>query len=135
MTEYEIADLAQAQFDRLVVLLDVLGTHLSIYLTIISGFLVVAYLVGNKLSRSQITMISLLYLAATTFEALLIMAMSKSIIDIVSFLDAYDDKINDTLFQILGAQYLGLFVLVSAMLMPLWFMWSVRRKKQKPVKI
>lgn len=129
MTEYEIADLAQAQFDRLVVLLDVLGTHLSIYLTIISGYLVVAFMVGKKLTRSQVGLISILYLAATIFEALLIVAMSKSMVDMVSYLDSFDDKISQSLFVALGTQYLGLAVLVAALLLPLWFMLSVRRGK------
>lgn len=126
MTEYEIADLAAAQFDRLAVLLDVLGTHLSIYLTIISGYLIVAYAVGGKLSRLQVWIVSALYFAAALFEALLIAGVSSSIIDMIHYLASVDDKIDDAWVISLGGQYLGLSVLIAALLSPLWFMWNIR---------
>ena len=46
---------------------------LSIYLTVTSGYLIVAYLVGGKLTRSQLVIISGLYImfaAATTYLAI-----------------------------------------------------------------
>lgn len=130
MTEYEIADLAAAQFDRLVVMLDVLGTHLSIYLTIISGYLIVAYMVGKKLSRLQVSLISILYFAAALFEALLMVAISSSMIGIIEYLVSVDDRIDDSFVQSLGGQGLGLTVLIAALLLPLWFMWNIRREKE-----
>lgn len=131
MTEYEIADLAAAQFDRLVVLLDVLGTHLSIYLTIISGYLIVAYVVGGKLSRLQVWMVSALYFAAALFEALLIAGLTSGIIDMISYLVTVDEKIDDAWVITMGGQYLGLSVLVAALILPLWFMWNIRRNTSR----
>lgn len=42
---------------------DLVGDMLSLYLTITSGFLIVAYLVGIKLTRTQLVIVSGLYLA------------------------------------------------------------------------
>ena len=127
MTEYEKADLDSAQFDRLVDLIDVLGTHLTIYLTLISAYIVVAYIVGAKLTRLQVSLVSVLYFAATLFEALLIVALVRGSVHMLSYLGEIDRSVGDTLIANMGGQYLGLMVLIAGLIMPLWFMYSVRK--------
>jgi len=130
MTEYERADLDSAQFDRLVNLVDVLGTHLTIYLTLISAYIIVAYAVGGKLSRLQVSLVSVLYFAATLFEALLIVALVRGSVHMMSYLGEIDQTLSQAIITNMGGEYLGLVVLIAGLIMPLWFMWSIRREKR-----
>jgi hypothetical protein len=56
MTEYEIRDL-------IINMADVATSILVVVMTIISAYLVVAWLVGEKLTRAQVTLVNLVFLA------------------------------------------------------------------------
>ncbi len=127
LSEYEKQDLEAAQFDRLIAMVDVLGTHLTIFMTLISAYLVVAYMVGAKLTRPQVTLVSALYFCATLFELLLVIAITRGAIHMMSFLSEIDKTIGQTVILNIGGHYLGLIVLIGALVLPLWFMWSIRR--------
>ena len=43
------------------------GTFFAIYLTILSGYLAVAYLVGAKLTKSQLTLINVIFVLSSTY--------------------------------------------------------------------
>ncbi len=83
-------------------MVDVLGTHLSIFLTLISAYLVVSYMVGAKLSRAQVGMISVLYSAAALVELLLIVAITRGIIHMMPYLSEVDQTIGQTVIINLG---------------------------------
>jgi hypothetical protein len=55
MTEYEMGELLHNSFDTL-------WESSQMYFTLVSAYLVVAYLVGNKLTRKQYWIINTLYL-------------------------------------------------------------------------
>jgi hypothetical protein len=56
MTEYEIRDL-------IINMANVATSILVVVMTIISAYLVVAWLVGEKLTRAQVTLVNLVFLA------------------------------------------------------------------------
>ena len=66
MTEYEALDLAQSNFSN------ALATY-AVFLSIVSGYLITAYLVGSKLARIQVRLLTLMFLIVV---AILIWSMS-----------------------------------------------------------
>ncbi len=70
MTEYEIADLAlstqegiQQQVSLVLETASLALTSLSVYFTLVFGYLIVAYFVGANLTRVQNAILTLLYLS------------------------------------------------------------------------
>jgi hypothetical protein len=61
----ELADLIESSGIYFGLAVDCLG----LYLSVISGYLIVAYLVGDKLTRSQITIISTLFVVMSSLAA------------------------------------------------------------------
>jgi hypothetical protein len=55
MTEYEALDLAQSTFSNSL-------AAYAVFLSIVSGYLATAYIVGSKLSRIQVRLLTLLFL-------------------------------------------------------------------------
>ena len=55
MTQYEALDLAQSTFGNSI-------AAYAVFLSIVSGYLITAYLVGSKLSRAQVRLLTLLFL-------------------------------------------------------------------------
>ena len=45
-------------------------TALGLYLSVLTGYLIIAYLVGNKLTRTQVVIVTILYVCATTIISL-----------------------------------------------------------------
>ncbi len=60
MTPYEYLDLAQSAFSSSI-------SSYAVFLSIISGYLVTAYLVGAKLTKTQISMLNTLFLLVVSF--------------------------------------------------------------------
>jgi hypothetical protein len=58
MTEYEILELTYS-------IIDSMATVFAVYLTILTGYLVVAYLIGTQLVTYQVFVISSLFIAIT----------------------------------------------------------------------
>ena len=62
MTPYEYADLAQSNFGNAI-------SNFAVMLSIVSGYLITAYLIGAKLTRSQITILTTMFLFVMGFLA------------------------------------------------------------------
>ena len=120
LTLYQIQTLAVAMGDGL-------GTHISIYLTIISAYLIVSYLVAEKLTALQISIATGIYVVAYTFQSLTLVSYFRALSMASEAINALDSEMGAGLPQRLGGGYLGLFILIVGFIAPLWFMWSVRR--------
>ena len=121
MAEYELMDLIQGVYDKM-------GEDATMYFTLVSAFLAVAFLVGEKLTRKQLCIVSTLYVlwAAGSMNSmytgmLLAEKLENSLIEMGS--TYYGDS--STAFWVLSfmaVQAAGIFA-------SLYFMWSVRHPK------
>ena len=59
MTQYESLDLAQSAFSSSI-------AAYALFLSIVTGYLVTAYMVGRELSRSQVWLLSVLFLVVAS---------------------------------------------------------------------
>ena len=100
---------------------------LSFYMTVTSGFLIVAYLAGSKLSRPQVFIISTLYIGMAALAA-----YAATVWVLRGYFFAYqqlemDDSI--PIYATYGIPYcLGLF-LFGGIIACMKFMWDVRHPK------
>ena len=130
MTEYELTDRLQSLASNIIAMNSAQASHIAIYLSVVFGFIVAAYIAGEKLTRFQA---SISYVIFTLFSLL-------EIFRIV----AYGLGTNALVRQGIewGANIEGSFVMdpqlriiLSTMLWSvgtigaLLFMWSVRHPK------
>ena len=102
---------------------------LAIYLTVTSGYLIVAFLVGERLTRPQVGLISLLYILVSSFTSYTFYAMSMRAMYYNSKQIPIDPDVpiyGSTAFVTSFSVFLALGIIAS-----LKFMWDVRRHKVK----
>jgi len=121
VTEYEMIDVIMNRFAHMT-------DQASLYFALVSGYLITAYLVGARLTRFQVSVISLLFLLWT-----------------VGILGGYMNAVKDTLIleaaireegqvvRLSDSTYAYSFAVVQALgiLASFAFMWSVRHPKEK----
>jgi hypothetical protein len=129
MTEMELFIQENQLSQLLASLSDALGTHISIYLTIVTGYIIVAYLVGTKLTRLQVAIATGIYLVAYIFESLILTTIIRTIGKQSSQLLLLDPAVAIGMMAQARAPYIGLVILIAGLIAPLWFMWSVRHPK------
>jgi len=120
MTEYEILDLVAGSIDSQY-------DSVALYLSLISGYLIVAYLVGAKLTVAQTIIVSTLFVAASLIQCWGLvtyqlaneeyMAVKAAISPLTEYQRSIADS-NGGRF-IAGIMALGVFAAI-------YFMWSVR---------
>jgi hypothetical protein len=129
MTKMELFIQKNQLSQLLASLSDALGTHISIYLTIVTGYIIVAYLVGTKLTRLQVAIATGIYLVAYIFESLILTTIIRTIGKQSSQLLLLDPAVAIGMMAQARAPYIGLVILIAGLIAPLWFMWSVRHPK------
>ncbi len=109
---------------------DALGTHIAIFLTLVTAYLVVAYLVGTKLTRAQVSVATSIYLIAYIFESIIMMAIFRSVINgIQRYRERFTVYDPESIYSIVAAGYIGVAILTLILMASLWFMWSIRHPK------
>ena len=118
MTEYELFEVAVSYNS-------VLQGWLAIYLTIFSGYLVTAYAVGSKLSRTQVVFVSASF---SVFAVICIHAAVGSAAQVIQ-LNGEIEAINpDRYFRMGDTQmYFMATVMSLGVLMGIAFMWGRRK--------
>lgn len=96
-------------------------TAIGIYLTIVSGYLIVAYLVGSKLSRPQVIVISILFLLFSLYLAL-------SAYNFIYATHRYSNSVNIPSYA--ASAWAMLAILVAGIIASLWFMWDTRQREK-----
>jgi hypothetical protein len=124
MSEYELLELVYT-------LVDTMAVSFSIYLTLLSAYLVVAYLIGDKLTLPQIVIVNSLFLLSVGvqilgiiqwhIEASALMAAKEEI----SNLTQYQQTLRGTNLGVIGMPGMMLIGAISAQ----YFMWTVRHPK------
>jgi hypothetical protein len=104
-------------------------TAMALYMSILSGYLIIAYLVGSKLSRLQAGIVSTLFLVASSFCTLVLTIWWQRALEFALEAKALnpDRMVNNSQFgvYVTGSIFcLGIFA-------ALYFMWDMRRQKAK----
>ena len=120
MTEYEIIDLLQQRFSEL-------GSLSTQYFTLVSAYVVTAYLVGSKLSKLQLTIVSTLYVIwAFSNSAAVWNATNTSNYYLTALREMGSTFPDSTSVPVMY----GYLILVQggSLLGSLYFMWATRRR-------
>lgn len=122
MTAYELADLAQSNFAN--------GTSaFAVFLSVVSAYIVAAYLVGAKLTRIQSRIVTILFLLISIFNSWTIAAYASGGARL-SQLASPDDPNQFFRPGPWVAPLIGIACLLIVV-MALKFMWDVRHPKTK----
>lgn len=121
MTEYELLDLVSSASDQM-------ADMFSLYLTIISAYLLVAYFIGDKLGRIQVLMLSGLFWFASLGQA---MGIRMNGIQIAELLEKKAELSPLTTYE---SNYVAntnawVVAMVIGVVIASYFMWQVRRSK------
>ncbi len=120
MTEYEILELMYS-------LLDSMATVFAMYLTILSGYLVVAYLIAADLGTRQVVIINSLLIAITSVQ---IYSVYNYALEVEALLQIKASISELTPFQEAMSSQYSMFATALLMsfgvLASLYFFWNVR---------
>ena len=124
MTQYEYLDLAQSAFSSSI-------AAYALFLSIVTGYLVTAYMVGRELNRGQVWLLSGLFLVVASIA---VWSVSSYIYwGVVYTAAAAADEIERSAMT--PEPWLPAFmaiVNVATAIACLLFMWNVRRQEQAP---
>ena len=118
---------AMNEVERILAINEIVSTMLSeeaIFYTQISAYLVVAYLVGSKLTTFQITLINFLFIVATLLGMFGVVSFHMQILEIRE-LWAVVEKSR----HVYNAMYVALLFRSALLIGGLVFMWQVRHPK------
>ena len=122
MTEYELLDL---MFNAINGATAVIG----IIVTIISGYLIVAWTVGEKLTRAQVTMLNLLFLCTAPMMIWGWLGRYLVAWDLQNILLELNPQITErvSMYVIIGSPFVSSMLIIGS----LKFMWDIRHPKAK----
>jgi len=109
MNSYEFAEAFAA-------LLDTALTAWTLYFSAISGYLVVAYLVGQKLTHSQLVVISGLFVVISVVMAFTGFSVTERAIQLEIELEGERDALDAASYLILTAQIIGIVAALKFMI-------------------
>ena len=121
MSEYELSDLVAVYASNLM-------QGQALFITIFSGYMVVAYTVGKQLSRFQVTFVTFAFLLFSS-------SMTLGGVQAIELVMEYSDELyvinNEKIEGVRRGFTVGLFYIVRALLVigALAFMWQVRHPK------
>jgi hypothetical protein len=122
MTPYEAIDLAQSIFSNSL-------AAYAVFLSLVSGYLVTAYMVGSELSRIQVRLLTLLFLVVV---AVLTWSMSAYAYwgDVFTTMARGEDVERSVMDSQSWLPALSAAINVLTVVACLFFMWNVRHPKQ-----
>ena len=124
MTEYELGEMLYNTYDGL-------WQGSQMYFTLVSAYLVIAYLVGSKLDKAQNFIVTGLYIVWTVG---IIQSQYSTSVQMVGITDLLLSSESTFLPSEVGTQtqagvYSFLVVQALGLFASLYFMWTVRRSK------
>lgn len=121
MTPYEMIDLAQSSYSTS-------AAYVSIFIALLSAYLVAAYIVGSELSKAQFILANSLYLVIQTLTILTIHNFNSTARywGNLGRSDMSGSSESATVSYIPEAVTL---VLIVTVLLSIWFMWSSWNQK------
>ena len=120
MTEAELIQTAQAVWGNVI-------TMCTIEITLLTGYIVVAYLAGSDLNRSQVAIVNTLYVLLSIFALMSIYSMSMRATEmaVLSIGMSEQRNLGPTLWLPMGVAVIFAFCLLAS----LKFMWDVRHPR------
>ena len=118
MSAYQQCDLAMS-------LWGLAFSILSLMITIISGYLVVAYMIGSKLKSNQVGIINFIYIGVSVFFLLSLLETTLGAIQSQQLAYEMGLKKNPPPETYAAFFVFGFFVI--AHIATLWFMWTFRK--------
>ena len=119
MTEYEVADIAASVLANFL-------TSLTVFLSIVSAYVISAFVAGQRLSKIQLSIINLCFLVSSGILGYLAVSLFRRFFGLVQSINVERGLIGEVDFT------WPLSVLLIAMVFgSLIFMWSVRGKDAK----
>ena len=139
MTEFELASLTLYKAEAVrqqIEIVQGLAASLEIkfngFTTLLFGFVLVAYFAGKNLSKNQVTILTVLYLATIAQYVVTYLLSGLGIVSATSQLAELNHESGTQLAGIIATParyYFGAAVQVSCVLASIYFMWSVRHPK------
>lgn len=126
MTEFEAEILRNDVAGNILMMGDGIASHIAIYLTLISGYLIAAFLAGDRLSKVQVSIATALYTLAYLFQSLILLAYFRTASRSIGYYQTLNPTSGVGLIGDVGGGYLGLTVVILVYIASIWFMWNVR---------
>ena len=120
MTEAELVSAAQALWSNVIGLM-------AILLSVLSAYLVVAYLAGSKLTRSQVVIVNALYILVSVFLVWAMFVLSQRALEVATLAINISTQRELAPTPNVALALVALFGVCS--LASLKFMWDVRHQK------
>jgi hypothetical protein len=128
MTEVEMLDLTASNLEVAAAFMSNYATHVGIYLSLVFGYCVVAYIAGDKLTRFQVIVASIMFIAAAELQANLMHMWVQSSQEVMIALAEINPEMKGR--EEFGARRIfGISITQLRILASLAFMWSVRHPK------
>ena len=128
MTELELAEITTAQLEVVAAFMGNYATHVGIYLSLAFGYCVAAYTSGDKLTRFQVVLASMMFVAAAELQAALMylwVTGSRNLLsEVAKLVPEYGVQASFGAGQIFGLAIWQIGILAS-----LAFMWSIRHPR------
>jgi hypothetical protein len=138
MTEYEIADLAlstqeviQQQVGLVLETASLAHTSLSVYFSLIFGYLLVAYFVGANLTRAQNVILTLLYLLTMILNRTAFVSIQLGGKDLNILLMELNPDARPVFLLSDAGIVTASTVFAASIAASLYFMWSIRHPKME----
>lgn len=128
MTEFELEMLRQALNQSTLMMADVQASHVSIYLTIVFAYIVVAYVAGKQLTRTQLGITSAIFIMAASWEVFMITTLGEGAANTLATLMKYQ-AIDEIVVPQAARIWINRLMWSSGIFAALFFMWTVRKSK------
>lgn len=135
MTEFELVQIEYMEYAREQGLIGLMQTQagivssdLAVWTGVLFGYLLVAYFVGNQLTKVQTVILNALYL---TVSGATVFALFTGGMTIVAFADRYAEVSGNERIATVSPEFtiFGTTLNILCILASLYFMWSVRHSK------
>jgi hypothetical protein len=128
MTEAEMLELTASNLEVAAAFMNNYAAHVGIYLSLVFGYCVAAYAAGDKLTRFQVIVASLMFIAAAELQASLMYMWATGAQAVFVSIGEFNPKIGEAEYY--GARKVfGISIIQLGILAPLAFMWNVRHPK------
>jgi hypothetical protein len=119
MTPYEYLDVSQSNLSNAIAIV-------SLSIAVLSGYVVVAYMVGVKLTRAQVMVLNFNY---TLWSFYLLASGGVALANGLTRIRKATEMLGETVALVPYSVYFYYCIGLTLIFTSLWFMWSVRRPK------
>ena len=131
MSEYELHDITTSYLQVVSAFFGNYATHVGIYLTLIFGFCVVAFTAGQKLTKFQVILASLMFVTAAELQAVMMFTWIVRAFEVAVMLGSIAPDIPPQRAHVPAFQVVGVTLWQLGIIGSLLFMWSVRHPKSE----